>query len=175
MSIILGFCSTCDRDQVEFKPKNRLVCKACIVERERCWRKANPEKVTEYDRRKVQSAAYKARIFTPEYRAKARAKAKRALQDPRLRPAILKSARKQHLKAYGLTEASYQILLDQQNGRCAICLKLPTDNRKLSVDHDHETGKVRGLLCNPCNGSLGLFKEDLGLLMKATLYLEKHQ
>lgn len=53
-------------------------------------------------------------------------------------------------KTYGITEAQYKEMFDAQDGRCAICGRKPV-RRRLAVDHDHNTGKVRGLLCYTCN------------------------
>ena len=53
-------------------------------------------------------------------------------------------------RTYGLTEGEYAAILAAQDGRCAICTRRPR-SRRLAVDHDHETGKVRGLLCYTCN------------------------
>lgn len=84
------------------------------------------------------------------------------------------------LTAYGITELDYAEMLDAQDGLCAICGK-PESRivhgtlRRLSVDHDHTTGKVRGLLCHDCNCGLGRFKEDTESLRKAIEYLEKHK
>ena len=61
-----------------------------------------------------------------------------------------------------------------QDGRCAICERLPEDE-VLRVDHDHSTGKIRGLLCRHCNLALGNMKGDISLLRKAIAYLEKHR
>lgn len=72
---------------------------------------------------------------------------------------------------YGLTLNDFDILLKSQNGRCAICKKKPVVNIYLSVDHDHVTGKIRGLLCYYCNTGLGHFKDDLSLLQEAVKYL----
>jgi hypothetical protein len=58
-----------------------------------------------------------------------------------------------------------------QDGRCAICRKKPQTGRRLSVDHDHKTGEVRGLLCTLCNQGLGYFKDDPGRLGAALEYL----
>ena len=60
-------------------------------------------------------------------------------------------------KKYGLTKEGYDWLFAQQNGVCAICRK-PAKNYSLSVDHDHETGVVRGLLCVTCNYLVGLIE-----------------
>jgi len=71
---------------------------------------------------------------------------------------------------YGITADQYEQLLDRQGGRCAICDKTPT-NKRLSVDHDHETGEVRGLLCSNCNHLLGLAQDSIDTLNKAIGYL----
>lgn len=78
-------------------------------------------------------------------------------------------------KLYGITQQDYSLLLNSQNGVCAICKKLPSILRRLDVDHNHETRKVRGLLCSPCNQGIGLFKEDISLLQRAEIYLKKDQ
>ena len=83
------------------------------------------------------------------------------------------------MKNYGLTTEDYEILLKKQNGLCAICnraetSKSPIDEsfRRLAVDHDHETGKVRGLLCASCNNGLGCFKDNIDLLQASVDYLK---
>jgi hypothetical protein len=79
---------------------------------------------------------------------------------------------------YGLTPDAYRALLTQQGAGCAICgLTLSQQwkegwNHPLEVDHDHETGRVRGLLCSSCNVSLGRFKHDPVLIRRAAEYLE---
>lgn len=58
-------------------------------------------------------------------------------------------------------QANYNLLLLQQNGKCSICARHQSEfNRALCVDHNHKTGKVRGLLCNMCNQAYGLLKES---------------
>lgn len=84
------------------------------------------------------------------------------------------SKRKAHLKwKYGITPEQYDKMLATQGGVCAICMKDGSDSRGYSmhVDHCHDTGKVRGLLCHRCNTALG----NLGspeLLIAALRYLE---
>ena len=84
---------------------------------------------------------------------------------------------------YNLSPDTYDLLLKGQENRCAIC---KTDNpagegienkRKLSfaVDHDHDTNKVRGLLCNLCNRALGFFKDDPTIVGSAYEYLKIHK
>lgn len=82
------------------------------------------------------------------------------------------------LHGYGLTVGDYEALLEQQHGVCAICHQPETQRsrwggiKSLAVDHDHETNKVRGLLCNRCNSVLGWSNNDPDLLVAAILYLE---
>ena len=72
---------------------------------------------------------------------------------------------------YGIGLDSYERLLKMQDGKCAICGDIE-DGRALAVDHDHVTGKVRGLLCANCNNGLGRFKDDAERLKAAVRYLE---
>lgn len=76
---------------------------------------------------------------------------------------------------YGLTLKFYRQALKDQNGKCAICDagEESTTKRRLSVDHDHETGKFRGLLCDRCNRGLGLLKDSEEVLNRAIAYLKK--
>lgn len=74
------------------------------------------------------------------------------------------------LRKYGLTLADYNDMLARQRGRCAICQK--PFHSKPGVDHDHATGRVRGLLCSFCNTGIGLFHDDPDILRAAITYLE---
>lgn len=69
---------------------------------------------------------------------------------------------------HGLTLEDVELLLRRQNGVCAIC----GDEGTLCIDHDHKTGKVRGLLCRRCNIGLGHFRDDTVALTNAVAYLE---
>jgi Recombination endonuclease VII len=84
-----------------------------------------------------------------------------------------KSRRKHLLKKYGLSEEMFQGLLISQRGVCAICGSGASVGRVLLVDHDHQTGKVRGLLCWRCNSALGFFRDDTGILAGAIDYLRR--
>lgn len=75
----------------------------------------------------------------------------------------------------GLTLESYQALLAEQQGRCAIC-RIDKPGSRIDnwcVDHDHRTGQTRGLLCTNCNQGIGKFKDDPNNLKRAAEYLEK--
>ncbi len=77
---------------------------------------------------------------------------------------------------YGITELEYARLLALQNGTCAICKSVDTGwkHEWFHVDHCHETGKIRGLLCNGCNPGLGSFRENPEFLRNAAFYIETH-
>lgn len=90
------------------------------------------------------------------------------------------SANNQLKQNYGITLEDYNELLKKQGYSCAICGRLENENhpftkkpQRFSVDHDHITGKVRGLLCNRCNLTIGKFDDDVSLFQSAILYLEK--
>lgn len=80
-------------------------------------------------------------------------------------------------KIYGITLEQYDEMLRAQGGVCAICDKpewviQKGKLRMLSVDHDHLTGVVRGLLCSNCNRAIGLLNDDMDTLKKAIHYLQ---
>jgi hypothetical protein len=78
-------------------------------------------------------------------------------------------------RQYGLDLAKYSDLLLRQSGLCSICKEPPPEGKALNVDHDHETGEVRSLLCGSCNRGLGLFKDSPEVLLAAHEYLKKHK
>lgn len=82
-------------------------------------------------------------------------------------------------KYYKIGIAEYTSMLESQNGLCAICRKPETIIIKgkvlrLSIDHCHTTGKIRGLLCSHCNHAIGKFEDSIDSLKAAITYLEKH-
>ena len=75
-------------------------------------------------------------------------------------------------RKYNLSEQEHKDILLQQNNSCAICGKDQSlFKRKFAIDHNHETGKVRGLLCTGCNCGIGYLKESKDILQKAIEYL----
>ena len=78
------------------------------------------------------------------------------------------------LERHGITRAEKQSMLEVQNFKCAIC-QISQNKLKisLSVDHDHKTGEIRGLLCSNCNLGLGKFKDNPEIIMSAIRYLLK--
>lgn len=129
-----------------------------------------PEKRQEVNQRRRERYA-----TDPQYQQKLKdhAKAKH-----RLNPEAKRSGR---LKAeYNLTIEEYQAMLEMQGNGCAICGVRETGvsekgkrQRSLSVDHDHKTGKVRGILCHRCNFAIGQLQDNPELLLKAAEYLTR--
>lgn len=85
-------------------------------------------------------------------------------------------------KAFGMTAEDYERMAAEQGHLCLICHcpETATDARtgavrRLSVDHDHATGKVRGLLCRACNQGLGSFRDNPDRMRIAALYVEKNR
>ena len=112
------------------------------------WRKKNPERLAAYY--KTQYARKKA--FYVDYN---RASALR--------------------RNYGITIEQYESMYRDQNGSCAVCVGVNISGRRLAVDHDHKTGKIRGLLCSRCNSAIGLARESKDILLDLFQYLDKHE
>ena len=76
------------------------------------------------------------------------------------------------ISKFGITLDQYNEIFLKQQGKCAICeTDKPKGRGSLHVDHDHKTGKIRGLLCHNCNVGLGNFKESIDIFKKAAIYL----
>lgn len=74
------------------------------------------------------------------------------------------------LRIYGISGEEYDKLFKEQDGLCAICHEEPAN----AIDHNHETGKVRALLCTRCNAGLGQFREDVTYMLNAIEYIKTH-
>lgn len=75
-------------------------------------------------------------------------------------------------RKHGISQAEFAVLLEKQGHRCAICYTNEFGSRGPIIDHDHSTGKIRGILCTNCNTALGLIKDSSVRLRKAAEYLE---
>lgn len=83
----------------------------------------------------------------------------------------ISNERSRKRRYYGVEDADIDRMLDEQFDACAICCIEFSDDLKPNIDHDHLTGKARGLLCRPCNTGLGHFKDDPANLIAAIRYL----
>lgn len=90
---------------------------------------------------------------------------------PRNRNKTYEEQRISRIRMYGISVEDYEQMLEDQNGGCYICGKKPDGKRALDIDHDHITGKVRGLLCSNHNRALGLLNDDIKLMLKSVEYL----
>lgn len=127
---------------------------------------------------------YTCKLYAKEYLAKKRAHAPTELQlkfmalpgesEEQRKDRIMRSNRM--LKNYGITMADYNKMYQEQEGCCKICGRHETEfPNRLAIDHDHETGKVRSLLCSPCNVSLGGFQDSVIVVEKALKYLKDNK
>jgi hypothetical protein len=154
-------------------------CKAC---HQACGRKSAVRyRKTEKGRARTlrysrtdKARAAKARYFLSEKGRAAKARYAASQTGEQARIAALPIQRARWLSSrYGLTPEQYEIMLSAQGHRCAICRR-PPSVRRLAVDHDKATGRVRGLLCGRCNMGLGEFGDDMARLRLAILYLKSH-
>ncbi|MEA2973996.1 MAG: hypothetical protein QOG82_2454 [Actinomycetota bacterium] len=139
---------------------HRNDCKACNL-------------AEKHDRYLADPAAVKARVKRWQQENPERLNAYRRMRCEE--PAVKRAERAGHLKRkYGITIEHYDELLARQGGGCAICGREPRPDISLHLDHDHESGQLRGILCFRCNNALGDFDDDLGLLRAAIRYLESY-
>ncbi len=127
-------------------------------------------RVADAERRKDPAVAEAIRRRAREAYAKDPEKVKARVRERRA-AAPKRHADYELMRKYGLTRQEWDDLLIAQTGRCAICSTPLIGDRDPHVDHDHETGVVRGLLCSGCNLGLGHFKDDVDRLSAAIRYL----
>ena len=135
-------------------------CKKCATERSKEYYSENKEKLLE--QRKEYYSENKDKIL--EYK-------KEYYSENKDRKKCLYLQR-----TYGITLDEYNQMFTDQNGCCAVCGKHEKEHTKaLSVDHDHETGEVRELLCHACNTSFGLLQEDPEIILSLLAYARRYK
>jgi hypothetical protein len=141
----------------------RPECRTCTKKRDRASYQNSRDRHLAYSRKRQS-------MLDDETRARyAGAQRRRRQRDPEWRR---QQDDRRRLRRYGLTVEEYKVLLAAQEGICAICGGPPTGmGKSYHVDHDHETGVVRGLLCSNCNTALGLLGDDPARLAVAINYL----
>ena len=128
-------CSVCreTKSLSEFHKGGGSRCKPCACANTRAWYRAHREERCAYQRQYGRSN--RTRLGVESYN--------------------------RHLKSlYGITSEDYDRMYQEQKGLCALCSRSSTSGRHLDVDHDHTTGKVRGLLCVGCNRFVGRFEQN---------------
>lgn len=130
---------------------------------------------TERHRRWARKNAAHVRAYQAAWRKKNRARI-RAWNRKHYKYDPVKARDKALRRKFGITLAAYEKLRALQANGCAICpVTKPGGRGTWHVDHDHSTGKVRGLLCQNCNIGLGNFRDNEVLLARAAAYLRKHK
>lgn len=126
-------------------------------ERSERWRKKHPERFRESVKGSVKK-------WREKNRDKIRAKNKLRGKADKLK------------YRYKITLEDYNKMLIAHNNSCAICGTHESEMRKgICIDHDHVTGKIRGLLCEPCNQGIGMFKDNIVSMASAINYLKSRQ
>lgn len=162
LSFNMKTCSKCFVDkETSFYPKDKnrkdgylSWCKDCNNKRYRKYYQENSDAIS---------------VYTSRWNKKNRQKITESQRQKRkINPDKYRDL--EYRRKYNLSLDEYNHLFQSQNGKCKICC---TPHKILYVDHCHNTGKVRGLLCNSCNKALGLLKDNIMSLKNAILYLEK--
>ena len=137
-------------------------------ERMKRWREGNKNHISEYQKKWREKNVVDISEYQREYHIEYRAR-----EDVQF-----KNWERNLHRNYNITPSIFNAMWDEQGGKCEIC-KQPMEPRgrkksAATVDHNHETGKVRGLLCRGCNHGIGNLKEDPEVLKSAVEYLVKH-
>lgn len=175
-------CSGCETERPldEFPVYNGKPwywCRPCQRAKSRSYRERFPERI------KAQGKAYRAK--RPGYSADHSRKWRHENRERHLASMRERDAKKRredplwdfrrNIAKYGLTIERYEAMYRAQNGACSACARVNVSGRRLAVDHDHATGKVRGLLCSRCNSAIGLARESKDILLNLFQYLDKHE
>lgn len=160
-------CKICKMFKDDYKFRNGInkktsaylsvkTCRECRNEKDRDFRKNNPEIQKKRDRKSYQNQQVKKVQYARDYRVK-----------------YPDRTRKTNWKCkYGITPEDFYAKLKEQNNKCAICERDADEyTRIFSVDHNHKTGVNRGLVCDPCNYGLGFYEKHKEKYIK---YLEKY-
>lgn len=141
-----------------------------ILERNAKWRRNNPEKLRILKARWYRANATRISAINAERQGE------RVMANKEYYKKFPEKLRARWLKSdYGMTLNDYNVLLEKQNGKCAICRLDHVDApwERLHVDHCHSSEKIRGLLCGHCNRMLGLAKDSPATLIAAANYLKR--
>lgn len=141
-------------------PQKKYCSRKCSSE---FWQKQNPEKANAKSLRHYWKHRESRLELGRKWRANNREKHRKLVRDWR-------AARR--WAKYGLSNEQFDTLIKQQSGKCAVCQSIPNDG--LKVDHCHNTGIVRGLLCNPCNKALGFLRDDPVRIRELAEYIERN-
>lgn len=178
---IMKLCRRCfkERDDGDYYLVGKRIsniCRGCHIKTSRRWQKLNIERV-EVNRKAWEKANKNRRkIYLRQYRIKNKKRRKEILAKwLKTDAGRAFKLNKHYKKKYGIKYSEYERMFGSQNGVCAICRNKEKNGKRLCVDHDHETGKIRGLLCNICNIALGFMEKTMGNIDAFFTYLAKHK
>jgi hypothetical protein len=191
----MKICYKCqiEKDENEFnKDKNqkdglRSSCKECRKEDDKKYRQTHKEQAKQYRQTHKEEIRIKNRIYNQTHREKRREIDKKYYQTHKERWKEYANIHKEEInfnrkkndlmRKYKLTLEDLKDMIQKQNNKCLICNIVFGEEWKSSprVDHCHKTNKIRGLLCNLCNKSLGCFRDDVNILKNAIKYLKENQ
>ena len=165
-------CVYCEKPIVGRCSRAKFCSKSC---REKAWHAAHPGWRQAFNRKHKERYRRSAAAYHVKHRERLLAgnKAWRAANPEKVRAA----SEKHGFKLYGMTRADYDRMLAAQDGRCACCGSMASGRKRwgrLTIDHDHETGAVRALLCAPCNAIAGQAGDNPARLRAVARYLEEH-
>lgn len=151
--------------QVNARSRAKSENKARQVERMKAWRDANKEAIKSYQKDWRTENADAISAYSSQY-----------MKSYTAQDHVKKSIRERHLKKYyRMTTHDFNVLWERQSGKCAVCEVAMNPRGREShaacVDHNHDTGEIRGLLCRACNHGIGNLKDDPRVLQRAADYL----
>lgn len=134
------------------------------------------ERSRKYHQRNKETTKERANKRAKEYYHRNKEKRKEYLKKWHSRNPIYDTerAKDRRFEKYGLTKEEYQKLLVRQRNKCAICLRMLTDI-KTCIDHCHNAGHVRGILCSRCNWTLGMWQNSVRTAKRAVAYLQREE
>lgn len=165
---ICNYCKTHKEFSEFHKDKSKkngvvTICKECCSIKNKLYRLKNIEVIKHRKAKYHSEHSEEIRNKAKEWYANNKDKASATSREYRLK------------NKYGLSKEDYFVLGEKQNWKCAICGSKDSRNKNssnLSVDHNHITGEVRGLLCHPCNAGIGYLQEDIEIMKNSIAYLQ---
>lgn len=127
---------------------------------------------TEHGRKVLAEKQRRRRAANAEYQKAWRDKNPDKVREIQRRRLLSNSYLKRRCAKYGISVEQYLAMVDRQEGRCAICKEPPSERSPLCIDHCHDTGIVRGLLCKVCNLAVGNLRNSADVALSAAIYLE---
>lgn len=150
-------------------------CAYCLARDEKAYDKKRTRTAEQVERQRANIREWHRlkRKYDPDYREKSITTLRDWWDALPPEEKYLRQRRKQLMRLYGLTLEQCEELVAKHHGRCAICGVMPEKKNLLHIDHDHATGRIRGMLCLRCNTALGRYGTVRGYEEMALTYLKE--